>query len=429
MSTTLLLVMVVLIAFVVGHLVTRYLSRFVWLTGVEYLAVGALLGPAFSPSILTRETLVALDPLISLLLGVGGFLVGLTARRRIAGAERAGVGVMSAAIVCLGLVVIIYPLLSLLFPSTGEALYHLSILSVGPWRLEAHVTGDLLVMTVAVGAAAACSSTTMLDGDRVLQRAEGEVTTLLRSGAAASQLFGIVAFGLALAALRAVDAANRFGISITEWALAALMSGVVVGLAFALFIGRETDGGRLFLAAVGAITFASGIGTALGISPLFVNAIAGLVVASTSPHADAVLEQVDRLQHPLFVLLMIFAGAMWEPVSGWLWLLPVVYAITRYVLRRLATTAAARTVMAEPPAVRRLGDGLLAQGAIGVAIGVSFAQRAPEQGAAVLTVVVVGMVASDLLAPRAMRALLHDAGEIPAQANAATAAATKRGTP
>ena len=273
MSTTLLLVLVVLLAFVVGHLVTRYLSRFVWLSGVEYLAVGALLGPAFSPRILTLETLAALDPLISLLLGVAGFLVGLTARRRIEGAERAGVGILSAAIVCLGLVTILYPLLSLLFPSTrDEALYHLSILSVGPWRFEAHVTGDLLVMTLGIGAAAACSSATMLDGDRVLQRAEGPVTTLLRSGAAASQLFGIVLFGLALAALRAVDAANRFGISITEWALAALMSGVVVGLAFALFIGRETDGGRLFLAAVGAITFASGIGTALGISPCSVTA-------------------------------------------------------------------------------------------------------------------------------------------------------------
>ncbi|MCA9622947.1 MAG: hypothetical protein KC731_28205 [Myxococcales bacterium] len=415
MSTTLLLVLVVLLAFVVGHLVTRYLSRYVWLTGVEYLAVGALLGPAFTPRILTRASLDALEPLISLLLGVGGFLVGLTARRRIEGAERAGVGFLSAAFVCAGLVAILYPLVSYSFPAGEEVLYHKSLLQLGSLHLELHLTSDLLAVTLAIGAAAACSSTTMLEGDRLLQGAVGEVTSLLRASAAASQLFGIVLFGLALAAQRAVNAADRFGISVAEWALAALLAGVVVGLAFALFIGRERDEGRLFLAAVGAITFASGIGSALGISPLFVNAIAGLVVASISPHKEAVARQVERLQHPLFVLLMIFAGAMWEPVSGRLWLLPVAYVFVRYVLRRIATPAAARVVMADPPAVRRLGDGLLAQGAIGVAIGISFAQRDPEQGSAVLTVVVLGMVASDLFAPRAMRNLLHDAGEIPAR--------------
>lgn len=413
MSTTLLLVLVVFIAFVLGHVVTRVLSKHIALTGVEYLLVGVLLGPAFTPRILTRESLAALDPLISLLLGVSGFLVGITARRRIASAERAGVGFLSAATVCGGLACLLYPIVSALIPGEEPPLLHRTLLALGKWRLEAHVNSDLLVMVLAVGAAAACSSTSVLDEDRRTKSARGQVTSLIRASAAASQLFGIVLLGLALAAQRAVTAATKFGITVTEWALASLVSGLVVGLAFALFIGRETEDGRLFLAAVGTIIFASGIGTALGISPLFVNAVAGLTVATTSSHAAAVARQVERLEHPLFVLLMIFAGAMWEPVHGLLWLLPVTYVVARYAIRGWSTSLAIGAIMVKPPPTPNPGRGLVAQGAVGVAIGVSFAQREPVLGAAVLTIVVAGMVISDLIAPRALRELLHDAAEMP----------------
>ena len=413
MSITTLLVFLVVLGFVVGHLVTRYLSRFVWLSGAEYLLVGALLGPAFSPRILTQETLTQLGPLIALLLGLVGFLVGLSARSRIHSAEHGGAGLLSSLGVMLGVTVVFLPLLDSLLgvSEVGDTLYRRQVWAHADWVVELHLGTEQLLLALVVGAAACVSSAAMLDGDPRLARASGPTTTLLRGATSASQIFAVLIFGLVLAVSRATDEANRFGIGVTEWAVAAVAAGAICGLLFSLFLGRERDPALMFLAAVGAVIFASGIGSALGISPLFVNLLAGLVVSATSPHADRVRSEMQRLQHPLFVLVMIFAGAMWAPVAGWLWLCPLAYVVLRLGLRRWLSAAAARTVMAEP-VPPRLGNALFSQGTLAVAIGVSFAQRDTTFGPLILTIVVAGTLASDLWSARLLRAVLVDAGEL-----------------
>jgi hypothetical protein len=63
-------------------------------------------------------------------------------------------------------------------------------------------------------------------------------------------------------------------------------------------------------------------------------------------------------------------------------------------------------------ATRRLGNGLLSQGTLAVAIGVNFAQRFPTFASLILTTVLVGTLLSDLFSARALRSLLADAGEL-----------------
>ena len=80
MSVTILLVGLVVFAFFAAHLLNRYAARYVPLSGVEYLLVGALIGPQIPPRVLSNASLEQLRPLVSLLLGLMGFLVGLQAR-------------------------------------------------------------------------------------------------------------------------------------------------------------------------------------------------------------------------------------------------------------------------------------------------------------------------------------------------------------
>jgi Kef-type K+ transport system membrane component KefB len=227
-----------------------------------------------------------------------------------------------------------------------------------------------------------------------------------------SQIVAVVVLGLVLATARATDAASRFSMSVTEWGLAATAGGVVCGLLFGLFIGRESDASKIFLATIGLVTFASGLASALGISSLFVNLVAGLTVSLISPHAPRLQQELDRLQHVLFVLLMIFAGALWVPVRGALWLLPLLYVAVRFVARRLATAAAVFSFAAEPPAARRLGNGLLGQGSLALAVAVEYSLRLPAHAPLVLTTVLIGALLSDLWSLRALRTVLADAGEL-----------------
>ena len=414
MNVTLLLVLLVVLSYAVGHLVARYASRFLIFSGAEYLLVGVLIGPQIPPTLLSAETLARLSPLVSLLLGLVGFSFGIRASRDTRRLDAALAGVVSASGVILVVGTGVASLAAALMvedASLASFVLQRRLASPGGWVIELYATSGHVWLGITLGAAAAVASTTAIDLTARLLRARGRVLEFLKVCATASQITAVVVFGLALAAARGTDSAGALGIGVTQWALASAAAGIVCGLLFSLFIGRESDPMRLFLAAIGCVTFASGIGSALGISPLFVNLIAGVVVAATSPHADSLREALGRLRHPLFVLVMIFAGAMWVPVSGRLWLFPALVIALRFLARRVFTAASARLFLETPLTVSRPGSGLLGQGTLAVAIGVNYAQRAPGHAPVVLTTILCATLLFDALSVRWIRRVLLDAGE------------------
>jgi Kef-type K+ transport system membrane component KefB len=362
---------------------------------------------------LTQDTLTTLGPFVSLMLGLVGFIIGLSAKKRLSSGTAAGVGGLSALGVMVCTTALFLFLLELILPTSDmPPLFFREVTLWRDWVFELSIARDTAVVALVIGAAASVSSIALLQAGSALSQAKGRVTELLRGASTTTQLMAITAFGLLLAVVRATDSANRFGIGVTEWAIAAAGSGVVCGLLFTLFIGHVQSDERVFLASVGAVILASGIGSALGISPLFVNLIAGVIVSGTSRHALKAERELQRLQHPLFVLLMIFAGAMWAPVSGIAWLCPIAYVVVRIVLKRVWAALAARSVLEETERIPRLGDGMLVHGTLAVAIAVSFAQRDTAYGPLVLTTVVLGTLATDIWAAQRLRRLLVDEGEL-----------------
>ena len=119
---------------------------------------------------------------------------------------------------------------------------------------------------------------------------------------------------------------------------------------------------------------------------------------------------MSKLERPAVITVLIFAGAMWAPPGGLVWLLPIAYASLRMLALRSGTVVA--RVVGDLPRARRLGDALLHQGALSVAIAANFAQVFPEQASMALTTVLGGLILSDLLAYGGVRRVLADAGEI-----------------
>lgn len=413
MSLAVLLVLIVVFAFVVGHLLRRFTARFATLSAVEYMVVGVAIGPALGWSLLTRDALVLLQPFFSLLLGLIGFVLGIRADRAMRAQGFGPAGFSASIAVLITFTLLLLPALDWLVPTTDAASDFVIDRSVARYAgkvLAVHIDSDTLWMALGLAACATVSSSQSI---RTLRNNRpGRVGDFLQASARASQITGIVVLGLILAATRATSQANRFSMTVVEWSVAAGCLGIICGVLFTLFIGRESEPSRIFLAAVGLVTFASGIGSALGISPLFVNLLAGVVVANTSDHADGVREQLDRLQHPLFVLVLIFAGALWEPVTGGLWILPLVYVLARWGLRRLFTRVAARSILVPKLETLRLGNGLVSHGSLAVAIALNLAQRFPEWSAVILNTVLIGTLVSDLFSRRALMSVLTDAGEI-----------------
>ncbi len=415
MSLTVILVLVVIFSFGIGHLLTRYASRFVTLSGAEYILVGVLIGPHFPWKLMSDAALIQLAPLISLLLGLVGFVIGL----RGGGSERrldvTLVGWVSTLLVLVTVAAAAIPVLRWMVPideAQSDFVVNQVLIRKFGYILEIHFASTHLWVALGIGASAAVASPFLLESMHRITGSAGRVTLMLEATARSSQVVAVLVLGGVLATARATEAAGRFSMTVAEWVLAAVGVGLVSGLLFGLFIGKESEPSRIFLATIGLVTFASGVGAALGISPLFVTMLAAVTVSVTSGHAEHVRKHVSRLQHALFVLLMIFAGALWDPVSGWAWLLPLLYVLVRFAVRRVATALSVRLFLDKPLMTRRLGNGLLSQGTLAVAIGVSFAQRFPEFASLILTTVLIGTILSDLFSTRALRALLADAGEL-----------------
>jgi Kef-type K+ transport system membrane component KefB len=217
----------------------------------------------------------------------------------------------------------------------------------------------------------------------------------------------IATIGVVLAVVRSESGYFIRALGGWGWVLGAMGLGLVCGVCFTLFIGHEKSTSRIFLATVGTVTFAAGVGSALGVSPLFVNLVAGMVVGGLSRHENVLRKELDRLQHPIFVLLLILTGAMWTPVSGSLWLFPLVYLVVRLLAGRVLLHLLTKALTAINP--ERIGTGLLAQGTLAVAVAVDYSLQVPEHAPVVLTTVLIGTLASDMAAGGVVRRLLVDA--------------------
>jgi len=226
----------------------------------------------------------------------------------------------------------------------------------------------------------------------------------------------VVAIALAAVALAGMrsgpDGVGSNDLSVLEWFIIAAGVGLGVGLLFALYIGREDDSERLMLTTVGAVVFASGLAQALGISPMFVNLVAGLVVSFTSPHAPRLAESLARLRPPLMVMTMLLAGLYWQPPALWVWLIVPVYLGLRWVAVLISHRAADAAFV--PPnedksRVPSTGPVVMVQGSIAAAVAVGYAVHQPALGPEMTSIVLAAMLIGDPIGRRvARRAVAND---------------------
>jgi Kef-type K+ transport system membrane component KefB len=270
-----------------------------------------------------------------------------------------------------------------------------------------------LWISLAIGGAGSTIAAPLIEAGAELIDAKGSVTELIRSHVVAGNTLGIATAGGALAVARARDAADAVALSETEWIVASVGLGLACGVLFSVFLGNkgEESSERTFLATVGIVIFTSGMASGMGVSPILLNAIAGVVVSFLYRRADHLHQTLLTLQGPASIMLLIFAGAMWSPPQGIVWLLPVAYLISRVVSARVGGALSLRAVP-EVPRADRLGYGLLGQGALAAAIVMNVAQVRPELSSLALTTVLPPLVLMAPFGARWLKITLADAGDL-----------------
>ncbi|MEM7138136.1 MAG: cation:proton antiporter [Myxococcota bacterium] len=393
LSTVVLLVVVIGVAYVLAHnFVERLQRRFLVVSGLEYLLLGFLLGPAV-PAVRAFDDLTGLLPVIALAAGWVGLLRGTDFD---------------------------FASLQKLDPATWRIFFLHHVIpgvAVGFGSFYVFQSGlliqtsesDAALSAAALGCFAATDSAEPFDLLARRYKISGRLSPLLRNATRLGDIAVILAFGLIFCIWHqnAPDA-EVLGPALLAWITLAL--GSALGILFSVFLaGDESDNSR-FLALVGIIAFASGGAYFLELSPLAVNLIMGLWLVNTARGGQLLHSTLVSTERPMTLVLLIFAGALWTP-SPWV---PTVIAVVAFIVVRTAAKWIASIAAGWGTSVRNdLFRGLLAHGDVTLAMAVSF--RLVYEGPAVdiaYSVILCSIIFNDLLAPRLLRGLLVDAGDL-----------------
>ncbi len=397
MHTVLIVIAIAAAAYVLAHFVVERLQdRILMSTGVEYLVLGLLLGPAMpGGGVVDAATVQTLHPIVSLVIGALGLLAGLRANFRalLTRQDDAGQLALTVFLVC-GLAV-------------GLGSY--ALLHSGTFGRFS--SAEAMAGAAVLGASATVSSPGALALVRRRFRASGPLTELLDGGVRATELLAILAFGVIFCVFHAPDGAHEQW-TWANWLVVTLGLGMGLGLLFRLFIGdRVDDEDQVFLAVLGIMVFASGAAYYLRLSPLLVNLMLGMTLANVARCSELILAVMERQQRTLSLMLLVMAGALWRPIEGLGWLLVLAYLLLRFGAKLVGGWAVAHN--AQGPIPRDVGRGLLGHGNVAVAMAASY--RLVFQGPVVdiaFSAILLSVVVSELSSARQLKGLLLDGGEI-----------------
>ena len=154
MSVTILFVALVVFAFFAAHLINRYASRVLPISGAEYLLIGALIGPHVPPRVLTLDALSRLAPVVSLLLGLNGFLIGLQATRNFREVRLTLVGIAVALSTIGGTALVLAATYGWLVPLEEPPLVRQWLYEVGGYHFELLITRPQAEVAIVIAAVA-----------------------------------------------------------------------------------------------------------------------------------------------------------------------------------------------------------------------------------------------------------------------------------
>jgi len=332
---------------------------------VIFLPLGALLGPRgigwFTPQVLER-----LDVFVTITLAVLGVLVGIAVGREVRASLRLLVAASFESAVTVAAV-------------AGATIFFVRYADV---PLDADI---VIACGLAFGLCASASSATSAPPD---SEAAASVATKV------ADLDDV----LPIAATTVVFAFIASGESPSPWlyAVAPVALGLIVGVIGWLLFDRAESGAERVVFVLGTLALAGGAASYLNVSPLAAGLVAGVFWATARGRADQIVtNDVQRVQHPLIVLLLLTAGALWVPSVVALWLL------APYLLFRLVGKIAGAWVTARFLDVRTsdLAAFLMPPGVLAIAFALNFRQvLLPATGEILVSTVAMGTAAFELFA-------------------------------
>ena len=387
--------------------------RLLLTTGTHFLLLGLLLGPVLG--LLTVGVMGQLQALMALGLGWIGLLFGLQLDRQELGQ---------------------FPPAYFLFALVQAAATFVLFAAAAWWafRFVGRAGPGVEVAVLTAAATAAVSTPAGIALISSAFRVQGPLTRFLFYVASVDAVIGIVALQVTYAIHHPSTAVNVAGFGWGVWLAIATAAPIVFGVFFLWVTRPKPERDELTLFLLGLVVFEAGTALYLGLSPLFVSMLTGAFIANLSPLRRRVYSVLQTWEKPIYVVLLILAGALLGATPLVVLPLAAGYILLRGMTKYLAARTARRWVPLPLRTPAATGLGLVPQGGISLAMALSaaltYGAMAGPEGDAIRTAfgtIVVAVAASELIGPFLTRDLLRRAGEA---ADRPRAAATRaRGPP
>ena len=223
---------------------------------------------------------------------------------------------------------------------------------------------------------------------------------------------------------RSEDLAAFTGIECDEAAM--MLSAIVLGYAADLYDSElyqtvKVDGLAHLVAVSGAhlaivcgfLFLAIGGAQRLGLNALIVCMVMGMAIANLSAEADAVLECVEPIAAPVFILFFVASGAG-LPVNllRSVGIIGLVYILARYMGKILGTLLGGALTGTDRRQCLHLGPCLLPQAGIAIGLTLAAGSVLPKHASNIRAIVLTGTLICELVGPAVTRLSLKKAGEI-----------------
>jgi len=259
-------------------------------------------------------------------------------------------------------------------------------------------------------------------------RAKGPVTSTILPVVALDDVFGIMAFGIAVSFARLSIEALNGDVVTSIWTMlwvplreigGSLILGVVLGFILSIISKRSHNRDMMKAISIAFILGAVGIAKELHFSSLLTNIVMGTTLVNLDRHAHRTFNLVNEFISPFYVLFFTIAGASLEldvlAVVGWI---GVAYVLARGIGKWMGATSGAVAMKAPKTVKRYLGLALLPQG--GISIGLSVLVRqifTPEftgnqMAAQIITIIMASVLVYETTGPIFAKLAISLAGEV-----------------
>jgi len=353
-----------------------------FLTGTEFLIVGVLLGPVFT-GMITTEVILGMYPFVGLGLGWLGMLYGLQFHYdrliRIPKEYIAGAFMQSA--------------ITFIVIFSGTLLF---------FRLSGFTSESLYVLAILLASIGSCSSQTA-PGIIAKETRYKRSTKLkmIRYFANIGDIPGLIMFGFMFCFLHDIPPVQGAPFPWAQWMLLTVGLGLAFGWIMIFLLRLPTNRDERLLFALGIVLCSGGLTAYLRLSPLFVNFIAGVIIANFCRRHHLLDNIIATAEKPIYLILLVLAGSMWpvEPLLAFG--AAALFFILRITGKALGGLINSCSIMRKHNVPGTVGFGLINQGGMALAMIINFQVLYSDRLiSGIMTAVLVAIIVSELVGQR-----------------------------